>query len=359
MLGSIWNFVKRHKKKFIFSGVVVGGTWMMYKYLLKRLKEIREEEDKEYINVVRRQHHFDSNQRTCNMTVLSMIPNIREILINKLNTEEYTTQLKQSPANKLELWATLKVCSFSRTIASVYGCCLMSVILRVQLNVMGGYIFLDNSQDSKNGYIGRKHRTTKAVQERYLSLIKHFVGPGLVDLIEFVKTATAKELDSLSLRDQLSLENMQSLIQHIRDRVEQRNGLPSTLPLSSYLMPNEQKPDIEMIDKEEEIYDKLIQETRDVIDSPDFQTVITVCLDKGFSKLMDYIAEHYKNISNKQTDIHDCGIPLAKMVPVVNGLVFKIVADAPNVFIQELLLMEEVKKFAGNIYEAFSQRESS
>ncbi len=80
MIGSLWSFVKRHKKKFIFLSTISGGGWLLYKYVLRKVQEIREEEEKQYIILFRRQHHFDSNQRTCNTTVIGMFSNIRDIL---------------------------------------------------------------------------------------------------------------------------------------------------------------------------------------------------------------------------------------------------------------------------------------
>lgn len=93
--------------------------------------------------------------------------------------------------------------------------------------------------------------------------------------------------------------------------------------------------------------------------------------------------------------VHDVQLALAKVIPIMNGLVNTICADAPNQFIQvtagwyfetlisisnvtwklavaeekkgdfgdftsfqELLLKEQVKDFAANIYEAFSQPDS-
>ncbi|GFS15036.1 peroxisomal biogenesis factor 3 [Elysia marginata] len=53
--------------------------------------------------------------------------------------------------------------------------------------------------------------------------------------------------------------------------------------------------------------------------------------------------------------IHEVSIAVAKLIPVVNSQLSRIVGDAPNQFIQELLLMEELKQLAANVYEAFSQ----
>lgn len=44
------------------------GVYILGKYGQKKIREIQEREAAEYIAQARRQYHFESNQRTCNMT---------------------------------------------------------------------------------------------------------------------------------------------------------------------------------------------------------------------------------------------------------------------------------------------------
>lgn len=44
------------------------GVYFLGKYAQKKLREMQEKEATEYIAQARRQFHFESNQRTCNMT---------------------------------------------------------------------------------------------------------------------------------------------------------------------------------------------------------------------------------------------------------------------------------------------------
>lgn len=42
---------------------------------------------------------------------------------------------------------------FTRSIVAVYSTCMLVVLLRVQLNIIGGYIYLDNAAVGKNGTV--------------------------------------------------------------------------------------------------------------------------------------------------------------------------------------------------------------
>lgn len=361
MFTSIWNFVKRHKKKFIFSGFLVGGGLYLYKYAQRIFKEIQDKEAAECLKHARRQHHFDSNQRTCNMTVISMLPTLREALITKFDTDAIKEALKSSPENKLELWEKLKIISVARIVCVVYGCSIMCLVLRVQLNIIGGYMFLD-SMLNRNGVTQEMAVVPKDLQERYLSLIRHFMDNGLFQMCDVIEEAVEKEMRSVPLKDRLSLHNLHAITCQIRERIESSPEISDlqspTLMLCAYMLPSEVTAVTENGDTQSKMYQQLVRETRDVLESQDFHDVLHTCVDRGFAKLLDSLADHYsENITDQQQSLHDVGIPMAKLIPVISGLVYKLCSDTPNPLIQELLLLEQTKTLAANIYEAFSQQE--
>lgn len=361
----MWNFLKRHKKKCIFLGTVLGGVYILGKYGQKKIREIQEREAAEYIAQARRQYHFESNQRTCNMTVLSMLPTLREALMQQLNSESLTALLKSRPSNKLEIWEDLKIISFTRSIVAVYSTCMLVVLLRVQLNIIGGYIYLDNATVGKNG------TTVLAppdVQQQYLSSIQHLLGDGLTELVTVIKQAVQRILGSVSLKHSLSLLDLEQKLKEIRILVEQHQSSwndkdVSRSSLCQYMMPDEETPlaaqayglshrDITTI--------KLLNETRDMLESPDFSTVLNTCLNRGFSRLLDNMAEFFRPTEqdlqhgNSINSLSSVSLPLAKIIPIVNGQIHSVCSETPSHFVQDLLMMEQVKNFAANVYEAFS-----
>ncbi|XP_040206506.1 peroxisomal biogenesis factor 3 [Rana temporaria] len=363
---SVWNFLKRHKKKFLFFGAFAGGVYILGKYAQKKIREIQEREAAEYIAQARRQYHFESNQRTCNMTVLSMLPALKEALMQQLNSESLTSLLKSRPTNKIEIWEDLKVMSFTRSIGAVYSTCMLVVLLRVQLNIIGGYIYLDNSSGGKpcNGL-----QASPEVQQQYLSSIQHLLGDGLTELITIVKQAVQKVLGSLSLKHSLSLMDLEQHIKEIRRLVEEYGETPtvkasqSKSMLCQFMMADEENPLTAQacgLTEKDVITIRLLNETRDMLESQDFSTVLNSCLSRGFGRLLDSIAEFFRPNDQELTQhspadsLSTISLPLAKVIPIVNGQIHSICSEMPNHFVQELLLMEQVKDFAANVYEAFS-----
>ncbi|XP_068963566.1 peroxisomal biogenesis factor 3 isoform X3 [Petaurus breviceps papuanus] len=322
MLRSVWNFLKRHKKKCLFLGTVLG--------------------------------------------VLSMLPTLRDALMQQLNSENLTALLKNRPSNKLEIWEDLKIISFTRSIVAVYSTCMLVVLLRVQLNIIGGYIYLDNAAVGKNG---TTLLAPPEVQQQYLSSIQHLLGDGLTELITVVKQAVQKILGSVSLKHSLSLLELEQKLKEIRKITEQHTSSSwidktgSKSLLCQYMMPDEETPlaiqacgltagDITTI--------KLLNETRDMLESPDFSTVLNTCLNRGFSRLLDNMAEFFRpteqdlNCSDSMNSLSSVSLPLAKIIPIINGQIHSVCSETPSHFVQDLLMMEQVKDFAANVYEAFS-----
>ncbi|XP_061480017.1 peroxisomal biogenesis factor 3 isoform X2 [Rhineura floridana] len=273
MLLAVWGFLKRHKKKCFFLGAFLGGVYVLGKYGQKKMKEIQEREAAEYIAQARRQYHFESNQRTCNMTVLSMLPTLRDTLMYQLNSESLTSLLKNKPANKLDIWEDLKIISFTRSIVAVYSTCMLVVLLRVQLNIIGGYIYLDNAAVCKNG---TTPLAPPEVQQQYLSSIQHLLGDGLTELITVVKKAVQNVFGSVSLKHALSLLDLDQKLQEIKKMIEQPGDKSSSEETGSrsllchYMMPDEENPlgsQANGLTEKDVATIKLLNETRDMLDS--------------------------------------------------------------------------------------------
>ncbi|KAF7253872.1 Peroxisomal biogenesis factor 3 [Varanus komodoensis] len=365
MLLAVWGFLKRHKRKCFFLGAFLGGVYVLGKYGQKKMKEIQEREAAEYIAQARRQYHFESNQRTCNMTVLSMLPTLRDALMYQLNSESLTSLLKNKPVNKLEIWEDLKIISFTRSIVAVYSTCMLVVLLRVQLNIIGGYIYLDNAAICKNG---TTLLAPPEVQQQYLSSIQHLLGDGLTELITVIKRAVQDVFGSISLKHALSLLDLDQKLKEIRRAIEQPGETSpeefgSQFLLCHYMMPDEENPlasQANGLTEKDVATIKLLNETRDMLESPDFNRVLSSCLNRGFSRLLDNMAEFFRPTeqdicrNGSMNSLSSVSLPLAKIIPIINGQIHSVCCETPSHFVQDLLMMEQVKDFAANVYEAFS-----
>jgi peroxin-3 len=79
-------------------------------------------------------------------SVRTLIPTLQDEIYARLDTERLKLSLKLTHGGaKLETWGELKIVCFTRLMVSIYSVSLLSVFLRLQINILGGYLFLQNS----------------------------------------------------------------------------------------------------------------------------------------------------------------------------------------------------------------------
>jgi len=157
----------------------VVGTYTVSKYIRWKYNEWEDGKVQEYANIAKKQYHFESNQRTCTVTFFSFLPDMRNTIAEHIDTESLLNVLKLKPANKVEVWEQLKVLSVSCVLCSVVSNVILLVILKVQLNVVGGYLFLQSS-GSNHGDVSHE---MSDVQANYMNNIRFFIEKQLLSLI--------------------------------------------------------------------------------------------------------------------------------------------------------------------------------
>ena len=84
----MYSWWQRNRRKILVgSGLAASGV-LLYKFAERKLDEFREAEAQETLKRARKQHHFDANQRTCNMTALSMATTLGDALKAKVDTDK-------------------------------------------------------------------------------------------------------------------------------------------------------------------------------------------------------------------------------------------------------------------------------
>ena len=194
MWASLKSFFQRHRRKIFITGALLGGSYAFYRYVKWRIVEWQRQQENAYLAQARKQHHFESNQRTCSITLFSLLPSLKDALLQRLNCEAITAKLREKPSNKLELWGSLKLLSFTRTVSAIYSSCFLFVFLQVQLNVIGGYMYIDSivacdedTAGSREGPDQKKWRVGEALQKRYLALVRYLLEDGLDLLVAEVQ----------------------------------------------------------------------------------------------------------------------------------------------------------------------------
>ncbi|XP_031626358.1 peroxisomal biogenesis factor 3 [Contarinia nasturtii] len=379
MFSSMKNFLNRHRRKFVIGGVVIAGGMIAFRYAQRKLFEYQEAKAREFFERTRRTQHFETTERTCNQAIMGLGPNLIEQILKNLDADRIVADLRNNPNDKIVLWNKLKVLAIARLCALVYACSMLVITLRVQFNILGGYLYKDA--------IGNVEQVTSELQHSYVALIQHFLSDGCNSLCQLIETKVEHILSSYDLSRKLTLTETEQIFCSIQMAINSDANDPST-HLAKYVYPS----DLPASTTSNALFEKMFNETIDMLESSDVSTLNANNVSRGFSIVMDNIADFYfkpvngtaavengyspKHItkasiesSTKVDDgeagetlpnINTVSIPIPKLIPIINGLAkqqFNTTTQPPSLSTSLMtlyLISEKVKILGANTYEVFS-----
>ncbi|CAF4842178.1 unnamed protein product [Pieris macdunnoughi] len=371
MFSTIKNFLHRHRRKFLVTGAVLGSIYFLMSYAQKKLREWQETEAKKFFEMTRKKQHFESTERTCNQTILSLSKIVSENILTSLNTEEIVQKLQDNPGNKLELWEQIKIMIFTRICVLVYALSILQVTLRIQLNIIGGYLYRDS-------VLEHEPLIDSNLQSKYLSLCHHFVGAGLEDLVRQIERVVKRVVDPISLKKKITLLEVEQTFWSIQTILctDTNEGDP-VKKMVHYL--------VDHTEINEAKFDTIVKETMDVLESDEVTSVTMSTISRSFSSVIDEIANLFVSkwvpTSKNHLEVDEghvvtngalkLGAPadpfinvnkvemhFVKLLPIVNELITKNTCkgntNIPDLLTQQLTLNDKLKLLGANIYEVFS-----
>lgn len=259
---------------------------------------------------------------------------------------------------KIKLWRSLLVKSFSRLILLVYASTLFVVTMRVKLNILGGYMYKEIDINDKT--------LTKDIQNHYLSLIHNFFLKGISELSQIISMQTEQTLLKYDLKQKLSLEEIEHIFINIQLLINSTLKSNKRNNLANILIKFEEKK------SDFDLFHKILIETVDLLETEEFFLLFTQHTENGFSLCMDELATFFSPSQLNRSEIikvdeekagfsiiniNTVKIPLAKIIPMINGLIpKKLNAQTLSSNIIRLLInSNKIKMFGANVYEVFSQ----
>lgn len=379
MFSAMKNFLNRHRRKFLIGGVVVAGGMLTLRYAQRKLIEYQEAKAREFIERTRKTQHFESTERTCNQAIMGLASNLIDQIQKTLDADSIVAELRNNPSDKIQMWNQLKVLAISRVCALVYACSMLVITLRVQFNILGGYLYKDA--------ISNDEQITAELQQSYVALIQHFLTDGVDSLCNLIQKKVEQILSSYDLSRTLTLAETEQIFCSIQMAVNSDANDPSS-HLASYVYPS----DLPACTSNP-LFEKMYNETVDMLESNDVSTLNANNVSRGFSIVMDNIADFYfkpvngtengakfvnkiTELSENESDtplinepstneslqnINTTSIPIPKLIPVINGLAkqpFSNTSQPPGLstsLVTLYLISEKVKILGANIYEGFCQ----
>ncbi|ETS80575.1 hypothetical protein PFICI_08104 [Pestalotiopsis fici W106-1] len=299
---------------------------------------------------------------------------------------------QKSRRTKRQLWDDLTISSITRAFTLIYTLALLTMLTRVQLNLLGrrsylssvislatgsgqSTISLENNDDDNGEHV---YGNDFDINRKYLTFSWWLLNRGWVDIMQRVEEAVRDVFGHLSPRDLLSFDTFSQLTIEVRKKVEAPSQ--GSKWLSLLLPPQDQEA---FVLRESGVLGdsaaaetstdttapssptpsalrRMLNETSDLIESPAFNHVLTLLLDAGFSvllnkKLLEGAFDRQPTsavIPESEDEQLSKVVLLPKILSVLTRQAHVIGNGMPNEYLQEMESVKDLEAFAAVVYSS-------
>eukprot|EP01018_Ginkgo_biloba_P032134 Gb_37523 [translate_table: standard] len=378
-MNSIRDLIRRHRRKFVVTVGIVGGGYALYRVFraysermlaLEQEKEAQRRADERADEFVEAQlqAHFESIQKISNSTTLPIVlENLKGRLFEELDISDLTERLMQgkghphtlSSQEKLQLWEKLKILSFTRTSCALWAVTLLNLYVRAQLNILGRHLYIDTARSFGNLEPMEQFSTlSKICQHKFLGSADYLPHYGVNALIFDMQKVIESILESKHLREPFTIDGLYDIFTKILKNFSSRsahwinyiipeNGIlfeefsAGTSAFGASQLPAEV---LSPFESERAKLEQLMTETRAVLSSNEFGTILDVSLKSVLDGMMEEFYTTFEGITS-------AGIPLAKLLaPVAQISTVLLGHPTQNRFINIIGNLPQVQSFYALLY---------
>ncbi|KKA28277.1 hypothetical protein TD95_001860 [Thielaviopsis punctulata] len=307
---------------------------------------------------------------------------------------------KAARKTKRQLWADLTISSITRAFTLVYTLALLTLLTRIQLNLLGrrsylssvvalatpnfsSGISLENNDDIDSSAVyGSDFDTNR----KYLTFSWWLLNRGWVVVMQRVEIAVRQAFGPLSPRDMLSFDQLAERVLSVRKMVEgatpderrKAQWLPTLLPRrenedevireSGIMNGANQDPSASLVGDfssptSPASLRRLLDETADIIESPSFSHVLTLLLDSGFGALIEKkvalgaydlpTPDQMRPDSPEMREIRSSRVVLLPKILSILTREARVIGNSmPNEYHQAMEEIPELQAFAAVVYSS-------
>ncbi|KZV95819.1 hypothetical protein EXIGLDRAFT_834094 [Exidia glandulosa HHB12029] len=305
--------------------------------------------------------------------------------------------------SKADLWRDVKITTFARTLTIAYSTTLLTLLTHIQLSLLGRHKYVasvraldresqavfgaassamlfdftlpqsQQEQEDKDNEEEDEPELTEEIERRYLTLSWWLLNEGWREVASRVRGAVESVFDPVSLKTQLSIDDLALLIRAVRSRIETHdNFLPALLPPTQSDLARVLGASTTFAtstSSSEALLHDLLSETRTRLASADFTLVLRAALEASaegtllaslerelFQPETGEDAEHQLqsafgpplgSSSRRRT------VRLASLLPGVARWAHGALGGYPNELVDAVAGLHEVEVFSAIVYSAY------
>uniref|UniRef100_A0A6M2E8B7 Peroxin-3 n=1 Tax=Populus davidiana TaxID=266767 RepID=A0A6M2E8B7_9ROSI len=366
---SLRNFWRRHKRKILITSGVLGSGYFLcklYNAHQQKLADLERELARQSANdeliKAQLQYHFENVQLIADTTTLPhAMQNLRTRIAEELDLSQLTERLQKgkgqpttlTSSEKLELWDRLKVLSFTQMLVSLWAVTMLSLYIKVQVNILGRHLYIDTARGLGSSLLLENvDLVDRDDQQKFLAGADFLANNGLLALISNIQAVVTEVLEGKKLTD---LFNTTSLHETVMQILNKFMSMGSPHQWIDYLMPEDcghyklgpssSIDDMSLPDSMN--FDQLMVEARTVLSSAEFGKIMEISLKVAVDALVDDMEAQSQSTGASLT----LGMPLAKLLSRVLQIVPSLLGEASqNQIIQIMRNVPEVELFFTLLY---------
>ncbi|CAL5229934.1 g13360 [Coccomyxa viridis] len=324
--------------------------------------------------------HFISVQSISDSTTLpQMLEELERHLNRAASLDALILQLRQlrGPAEQIAplkhaLWRELAESGFARLAATIWLLPLLQLLLRVQLNILGRQLFVESNLLEPRGRPGswkavrlstqadQLVRVGKGAQEQFLEYAHYLPERSVQAAVDRQKLAGFAVLESTELAQDMSAEQVHSLLEEMSSEFEEavqlgggwtELALPSEEEAQRYFASFRRAPPdnsalvpgTQIAITDEEIVKALVAELVQVMSSAPFAAALKASVDVTLKAVHDVL----------RAELGEQRLPLAKMVPRVSHIgdaLLKPDGSIRQPVLESIAALPEVRDLAASVY---------
>ncbi|KAF8097379.1 hypothetical protein N665_0290s0037 [Sinapis alba] len=355
------GFWRKQRRKILVTTSCLGSGYLLYKLynvhtrnLASLERELADERHNDEIIKTQMKAHFENIQMIADITTL---PHALRRLSSRIAEEIDVSGIMETlskgkgtlvPSEKLHLWIELKILSFTRMVLSLWSVTMLSLYIRVQVNILGRHLYIDTARGLTSSHLLEElDLIDREDEKKFLTSADYLATNGMLSLIPNMKSAVKEVLKGKQLKDVLTTRTFEETVIRILD-VFMSTGSPHhwvdylMMAQDTTMSPRDTTTDVSSSDVTVSKLHQLINETREVLTSTEFTNVAEISLKSCTVALVEEM--------EKQAGL-DTGMQLAKLIPQIEKTVPEISAvPDENRFLQLIRDLPEVEHFFTLLY---------
>ncbi|KAI9101523.1 hypothetical protein K1719_023767 [Acacia pycnantha] len=310
---SLRDFWRRHRRKFFITACAFGSGCLFYKLYDAHKRRLEAQERELTLQREREEHikaqiqaHFKNIQMISDTITLPHAMHYLSCRIAEdLDLSELLERLIQGKgqpntltnSEKLELWERLKILSFTKMALSVWATTMLSLYVKVQVNILGRLLYIDTARSlGSSNLLENRDVVDREDQQKFLGSVDFLAQYGIPSLVSDMELATKEALKGKQLRDAFNSKALHEIFMQILNTF-MSTGSPHSWV--KYMMPEAIESrttissSVDSVPSDTIGLDQLMAEARAVLTSAEFGNVVETSLKAVLDTLVELMAAKF------------------------------------------------------------------